>query len=203
VSPSPPNVAHRKSWLSWIRVSEVVGVLALVIAALGFWDNHTEHRLAERDRIAAEQRASAAPAFILTGAARSEGDRIDLRPTHDDEVIQSQTFYFPTAVRPDSVQTTGAARIEASWCEAGLRKLTHRTDAGDLRAPIGIATTYLVDGDTRTDQSIYDVGYRLEPRFLRPDRVVLEGLSVIRRGVSGDLRTAVDALYHARTGKAP
>ena len=203
MSPIPPTPPRQKSWWSWIRVSEVVGVLALVIAALGFWDNHTEHKLAERERIADEQRASTAPAFVLTGAATDDGGKIILRPIHDDEVIQSQVFIFPKAVRGDPVQTAGAARIEGDWCADGLRRLGRRPDAGDLRSPVGVSTTYLVNGDLRTDQSIYDISYRLEPRFLRGDRVVLEGLSVVRRGVGGDLSAAVEAVYRARGGKAP
>jgi hypothetical protein len=185
-----------------------VGVLALVIAALGFWDNHREHRIEERDRLAAEQRASAGPPFVLTGEALDRGTKIALRPTHDDEVIQSQTFIFPAVFRGDPVQTAGAARIEAGWCEDGLRKTKHRSAAGDLRAPVGISTTYLIDGDLRTDQSIYDISYRLEPTLLSglhlsSGRVVLEGLSVVRRGVTGDLKSAVEAVYKARGGAAP
>jgi len=195
----PPPPPRKSSWWSWIRISEVVGVLALIIAALGFWDNHTDHKLAERARMAAEQKESTAP-LVLIGVADPDGGRIALRPARDDQVIQGQTFVFPKDARGDPVETTGAARIEADWFESGLRKAgrAHKGDADDLRMPIGVSTTYLVDGDLRADQSIYDVGYRLEPRFLRSDRVILEGLSVVRRGVPGDLTAAVEQIARAR-----
>ena len=194
----PPS-PKRKSWWSWIKISEVVGVLALVIAALGFWDTHTERKLSDRERQAAEQREIAAPAFVLIGSASDDGTRIVLRPAHEDQVVQNQTFVFPTQVRTDPVETTGDARIEVGWVEQGLRRLGGgKATPGDLRLPVGVSTSYLVDGDVKADQSIYDIGYRREPRFLRPDRVVLEGLSVARRGVSGDLKTAVEQVFKAR-----
>lgn len=198
----PSSPSGRGKWWSWIRISEIIGGLALVIAALGFWDNHTERKLADQARMVAEQRAGAAPAFVLIGGSDPDGQRIALRPVHEDQVIQSQVFVFPPAVRAGSVETTGGARIEGGWFEQGLRKTAarHGTGAGDLRLPVGISTTYLAGGDLRVDQSIYDIGYRLQPRFLRPDRVVLEGLSVVRRGVTGDLQRATDEVYRARGG---
>lgn len=207
MSQTPPST-KRATWWSWIHVSEVVGVLALVVAALGFWDNHNEHRQAERDRLAAEQRAVQAPAFVLEGVADTSGARVTLRPARDDQVIQSQAFYFPRFIRGQVVQITGAARIESDWIAQGLRKIGARSgpDAGDLRVPVGVSTTYLLDGDLKTDQSLYDLGYRLGPKFLGlgPARVVLEGLSVVRRDVRGDLQAATDQEFSARSGpRAP
>ncbi len=198
-----PNSASRRSWSSWIKISEVVGVLALIIAALSFWDNLHERKLADSARQAAEQAAQTGPAFVLVGQASSDGGRIALRPAHEDHVIQSQILVFPAAVRADTVETTGDPRIEAGWIEAGLRKLGGGHDAGDRRAPVGISTSYLFNGDVRVDQSIYEVGYRLEPRFLRAPRLVLEGVSVARRGVQGDLKAAVERTFKAQQATAP
>lgn len=198
-----PSASGRKAWWSWIRISEVVGVVAVIIAILNFWDNHSERRLAEKAQVAADQRAAIAPAFVLVGTADADGGRIRLSPVRADQPIQSQVFFFPADIRDKPVQTTGAARIEAGWIEGGLRKAAGKdgADGGDLRLPVGISTTYLADGDMRTDNAVYDVGYRLEHRFMRPSRVVLEGLSVVRRGVRGDLRTASEQLYRSRQGK--
>ncbi len=207
-----PSASGRRSWWSWIRVSEIVGVVAVIIAILNFWDNHSERRLAEKAQAAAEkaqmaadQRASAAPAFVLVGTADADGGRIRLSPVHPDQPIQSQVFFFPTEIRDKPVETTGAARIEAAWFDGGLRKAADKSgyDGGDLRLPIGVSTTYLADGDTRTDNAVYDIGYRLQRRFLRPDRVVLEGLSVVRRGVKGDLGAASEQIFRARQGAKP
>ena len=201
----PTSSSGRKSWWTWIRISEVVGVVAVLIAILNFWDNHAEHRLAEKERQTADQRAASGPAFVLVGSADNDGALIHLSPVHGEQPIQSQVFFFPTTVRDKPVAITGAARLEAAWIAGGLRKVSGKIggDPGDLRLPVGIATTYLADGETRTDASIYDLGYRIEPRFLRSGRVVLEGLSVARRGVRGDLQAATQQLYHARGGAEP
>jgi hypothetical protein len=201
-----PSASGRKSWWSWIRISEIVGVVAVLIAVANFWDSHTERRLADKAREAADQRAATAPAFVLVGASDDDGARIRLTPVHADQPIQSQVFVFPTEIRSGPVEITGSARIEARWFEDGLRKTAGKggRDEGDRRLPIGVATTYLEDGDTRTDQAIYDIGYRLEPRLFRPARVVLEGLSIARRGVRGDLTAATEQAYRARlAAKAP
>lgn len=180
-------------------------MIAVLIAALSFWDNHNERREADRARLAADQRAAVAPAFVLVGTADPDGARIGLRPVHEEQPIQSQVFFFPAAVRGGPVETTGAARIEAGWFEDGLRKAASKADrdGGDLRLPVGVETTYLADGETRVDHSIYDIGYRLEHRMLRGDRVILEGLSVVRRNAPGDLKAATEQIYKTREGSKP
>ncbi|QUD89964.1 hypothetical protein [Phenylobacterium montanum] len=190
----------RKSWWTWIRVSEVVGVIAVIIAILNFWDSHQERKATDQARQAADQRAAIAPAFVLVAAADANGERIRLTPVHADQPIQSQQFIFPTEIRAQPVETAGSARIEASWFEEGLRKAAGKGggDAGDRRLPVGVTTTYLADGDTRIDKAVYDIGYRLEPRMLRSDRVVLVGLSIAHRNVRGDLKAAVEQAYKAR-----
>lgn len=195
-----PSPSPRKSWWTWIRISEVVGVIAVVIAILNFWDNHLDRRMAESARQAAEQRAATAPAFVLVGVAEPDGGRIRLSPVHPDQPIQSQVFTFPAEIRKDPVQITGAARIEAGWLADGLRRAAGKADpdAGDRRAPVGVTTTYLADGDTRTDVAVYMIGYRLEPRFLRPAKVILEGLSVARRNVRGDIAAATEQAWQGR-----
>ena len=60
---------------------------------------------------------------------------------------------------------------------------------------MGIATTFIEDGQTKTDNALYQVGYSAHPRVLRSDKVELEGLSLIRRGVGGDIQAAVDAAW--------
>lgn len=112
----------RKSWWTWIRVSEVVGVIAVIIAILNFWDSHQERKATDQARQAADQRAAIAPAFVLVAAADANGERIRLTPVHADQPIQSQQFIFPTEIRAQPVETAGSARIEASWFEEGLRK---------------------------------------------------------------------------------
>jgi hypothetical protein len=200
----PAAKPKRRIPVRWLALSEIVAVAAVVIAGLGYWDNHREREQQSRDKAEAarekraEERASAVKqSFILTGQASSE--RIRLSPVNPDQVIQTQTLTFPTPVRGDEVQTTGNPRIDRKWFEDGLKKARH----GDgSRLPVGVVTTYIEDGEIRSDRAIYFVGYSLKGRLLRGAEVQLDGLSVARRGVSGDLQAQVDALWEGINGPA-
>jgi hypothetical protein len=187
----------------WLTLAEAVGLLALVIAGLGYWDSHRERSAQDRDRAAAqkehqaEERAGALKqTFLMTGAIDGAGDKIRLTTVHPEQVIQTQTVWFPTTIRPDSVETTGNPRLDAGWIEDGLRKEAGKQKQG--RLPVGIETVYIEDGQTKTDRALYEIGYSLHSRVLRGDRVELEGLSLARRGVGGDLQTAAGGLWAGR-----
>ena len=186
----------------WLTLAEGVGLLALVIAALGYWDAHRERTEQDRQRATAERqhqadlKASALKlSFLMTGSVDGAGDKIRLASVHPEQVIQTQTVYFPATIRADSVETTGNPRLEAGWIEDGLRKAgAFRTG----RVPVAIQTVFIEDGQTKTDRSLYQLGYSLHPRVLRGDKVQLEGLSLARRGVAGDLRGAASQAWTAK-----
>ena len=186
--------------LRCLSLAEIVGVLALVLAGLGYWDAHRDRVLSEKERAAAAReheaqvRAGAAkPAFLMIGSQESDGDRVRLSSVHADQVIQTQTVWFPSAIRADSVETTGNPRLEADWMQDGLRKAAGKAKTG--RAPVAVQTVYIEDGQTKTDRALYLVGYSLHSRVLRGDRLKLEGLSLVRRGVTGDMQAAAGALW--------
>ena len=56
-------------------------------------------------------------------------------------------------------------------------------------------TTYIEDGDTRMDQSLYRVGYSWRSQLLGGPKLALQGVSLERRAVQGDLRRAVEAAW--------
>jgi hypothetical protein len=66
------------------------------------------------------------------------------------------------------------------------------------RMPVAIATTFIEDGQTKSDTALYQLGYSAHPRVLRSDKVELEGLSLLRHGVGGDAQAAVDAAWTAK-----
>ena len=186
----------------WITVSEVVGVLALVIAGLSFWDAHRD-RSEGAKRAAVQQQVSSE--LVLTGDVDGSGDRIRLKPMKSDQAVQSQTLVFPTAVRADPVQIDAAEpRIEKDWIVGGLKKVEDtdkkagKTPAREGRLPVGITTTYIQDGVARTDRSLYRIGYSTSSNLLGVERVKLEGLSLVRRGVGGDLKREVEAVWARR-----
>ena len=209
MSEAPPSRKKRLP-LRWLTLAEVVGLVAVVIAGLGYWDSHRERSLEEQARSAAErerkaeQRAQAhagalKQTFLMTAAPQGAGDWLRLTSVHPEQVIQTQSLTFPSEVRADSVETTGNPRIEAGWIDTGLAKAEKTRGRGGKEAqgrlPVGIVTVYIEDGQTKTDRALYLLGYSLHPRVVRSDRVELEGLSLVRRGVGEDVRAAVDALW--------
>ena len=187
--------------LRWLSLAEIVGVVAVVVAVLGYWDSHRERTqeslekaLAARER-QVEARANALrQSFLMTGTLEGSGDRIRLSSQRPEQVIQTQTIWFPKAVRAAPVETTGNPRLEVGWVEDGLRKAKTRSG----RVPVGVLTVFIEDGLTKTDRAVYQVGYSLHPRTLRKAEVDLDGLSLARRGVTGDLQGAADNLWAAR-----
>jgi hypothetical protein len=194
--------ARKRLPLRWLTLAEFVGIVAVAIAGLGYWDNHRERAQTERERVAeaqekkAEARAGALKlAFLMTATPEADGQRLRLASVHPEQVIQTQAVSFPTAIRGDAVQTTGNPRIEAGWFDGGLAKAEHRARRRQGRLPVGVVTVFIEDGQPKTDRAIYLIGYSLHPRVLRADRVEMEGLSLVRRGVGEDIQAAVDALW--------
>jgi hypothetical protein len=199
VSADGPN--PRRPRLRWLTLAELVGILALAIAAAGWWDSHREHAREDQDRAAAARsqaadarRAALRETFLLT--ASGDAERLRLAPARGEQVIQTQTLVFPSAVRKDPVETTGNPRIERRWFEGGVKdaRALPKDDA-EARLPVGLETTYVEAGETRTDRAIYWVAYSAKHRMLRGSQVQLDGLSLARRGVTGDLQAAVDAVW--------
>lgn len=187
--------------LRWLSLAEIVGVVAVVVAVLGYWDSHRERTQESREKaLAARERQVEARAnalrqsFLMTGTLEGSGDRIRLSSQRPEQVIQTQTIWFPKAVRAAPVETTGNPRLEVGWVEDGLRKAKTRSG----RVPVGVLTVFIEDGLTKTDRAVYQVGYSLHPRTLRKAEVDLDGLSLARRGVTGDLQAAADNLWAAR-----
>ena len=211
MSNDPPSRPKKKLPLRWLSLAELVGILAVVIAALGYWDTHRERTLTEKERAAAEhERQAEAKAgvlklsFLMTGAPDKGGDRVRLSSVHAEQVIQTQALTFPSEIRSDPVQTTGNPRIEVGWLDDGLDKARHarKAKAPQGRLPVGVTTVFMEDGQTKTDNAVYLLGYSAHPRVLRSDKVELEGLSLLRRGLGGDLQKAVDAEW-ARIAPPP
>jgi hypothetical protein len=195
---------ERKRRLRFLTLAEIVGLAALVIAGLGFWDSHRERTLTEKERAAEAQEKKAQAkagvlklAFLMTGSPESGGERLRLSSVHPEQVIQTQSLVFPTEVRGDTAETTGNPRIEAGWIEGGLSKAEHDRGAKKPhgRLPVGIVTVFIEDGQTKTDRSVYLVGYSAHSRVLRADKVEFEGLSLLQRGVGEGVQAAVDAAW--------
>lgn len=187
---APTETPEARTRRRWITLGEVIGIAALVVSGLSYWDAHRE-RAATRAPAAAVR----AGPLVLSGTVDAAGDRIALKPAGD-AVIQTQAIRFPTTIRKDAVETTGNARIEVAWFESGLRAALRdaKLHSGRHRLPLVVDTVYVSGAVTATDHALYDLGYSLHGRLLRPDAITIEGVSLVRRA-PGDLQAAADARF--------
>jgi hypothetical protein len=195
--PAPSNSPAAKRRRTWITIGEGVGILAVIIAALSFWDSHQQRVREDRAASAAAHQAPADPVFALRGEADADGGRIHLRTVNDSEIIQEQTFVFPLEVLGQPVHTTGGADIEAVWFAGGLKKAGPKAAKGsddDQRLPVVITTTFTVDGRTGHASGLYTIGYRLKPHFPFGATVMLRGLA-LRSGGLGDAQALVERAW--------
>ncbi len=186
-----------------IGLREGVGLLSVVIAGLGLYVSYLQNRDHQQERQDEQQRARAQSALILRG--EGDGGRIKLEPANGGQVVQSQAFYFPGDVRSGAVQITGQGHIEAGWFADGLKKALHGTaDGGGERSlPVAITTSYVEDGEVRTDTALYQVGFTVHPRMLQSAEVRIEGLALSRRGLTGNPQAAADSAWARQAPAKP
>jgi hypothetical protein len=183
--PAPSARPRRQGF--WLTVGEIVGVLALVIAGLNFWESHQQH---QEDVRRAQAQTRAASAFVVVGEADKDGRFVILRPLKASQAIQSQRYRFPGEVLDHPIDITAERpRIEADWIAGGLKRVldeSHAKGAGEARIPVVIETTFVEDGDTRTDISLYQLGVAWKRGFLGGRQIRLTGLALAKRGLTGD-----------------
>ncbi|MEO8812105.1 MAG: hypothetical protein ABI376_04240 [Caulobacteraceae bacterium] len=194
-TPSPPS---RRRGRFWLTIGEVAAVLAVAIAALNYWDAHRQHAAEER---AAGADARARAALVLTATADDKGRHLMIRAMNSAQAIQSQRYIFPTAVLGHPMEVAAARpQIGADWISGGLGHALDEAKvkgAGEAHVPVAIVTTWVEDGETRTDSSLYRIGWSWRPRFLFGRDIVLQGMALIQRGAKGDLRAEVNARWAA------
>ena len=196
-----------KGFRSPIRLGEAVALIGVVIAGLGLYLTYSEHQHDKQDAAQAAQdaRQQAQDRTILVLRGEGEGGQIRLVPANGDLVVQSQGFYFPSDVRGDVVHITGEGRIEARWFDAGLKQALHgAADSGaEHDLPVAIETSFLDHGETRTDRSLYEIGFTVHPRFLQGAVVRIEGLALSRRGLTGGSQAAANAAWASELPSKP
>ena len=210
----PAGSPRRRGQGFWLTAGEIVGVLALVIAALHLWESHQEHQAEARREQAQARReqaqSQAETAFVATGEADSQGRAVILRPLAAVQAIQSQRYSFPTDVLGDPRDVTAdRPHIEIDWLADGLKhalEQVHAKPSGVARLPVVIDTVYVEDGDTHSDRSLYQLGFAWKRGFLGGWQLRLRGIALSRRGLAGDpapaLRESWAAAKKAFGGKA-
>jgi hypothetical protein len=204
MSDDTPAEKKARRW-RWITFGEVVGVAAVVVSGLSFWDSRRDRERTEQEKAVVEQRQTAvAMTLALGAAAEAEGTRLKLAPLRDDQAVQGQTIRFPSALGIAAVETTGDARIEREWFDDALRKARKAAgreakSAGDERMPVWITTRYVVGSEVHTDNAFYDVGYATTAGGLfDAGDVLLKGLAFIARAPKSGAPERLDALWKAR-----
>jgi len=196
------EAAMRRRWVRWLTLGEVLGVAALVISALTFWNSYSERRHSEAAKNAESREASArARSLVLRAEREKDGDRLVLSPAGD-QVIQSQTITFPKALGVEPIDSADP-RIEAGWFAEGLKKARRAAGEderrrGDARVPVAITTRFTVDGALAEDVTLYDIGYATEGGLLGGTSIRLRGLSLIGRVRADSAPARLDALWAAR-----
>ena len=191
----------------WINLGEVLAVIAVVISGLTLWNSYQERANSEADRTQTERKADIqASTLVLRATPEKDGHRLDLSTMASDQSIQSQTIAFPSALGVSPIDTAGNARLESGWFDDALHKARKAAgidekSTGDARLPLLVTTQFLSNGDLKTDQAIYDLGYRIESGFLSGTDVRMRGLSLIKRGVTKDGQKQIDAIWTKQAKK--
>jgi hypothetical protein len=199
--------SNKGRWKLWITLSELVGVLALIIAGLNFWDSHRERVRDEKRVAAAEQSAAqlaaARSSFVLTARTEGDGARLVLQPMSSDQAIQGLNLVFPADVADQPIASI-QPRIERDWVARGLgkaveaaRKAKAAGAVGEGVLPVGVEASYVEDGEVKTDRSIYRISYSWKTPLLGGPHFTLEGATLRSRAVKSDLQSAVNAQWAA------
>ena len=202
--------ARKKRIRLWITLSELVGVLALLIAGLNFWDSHRQRSLDARREAVADRVASGRSAFIMRAEMEGQGARLTFEPLNASQAIQSERYVFPDAVLGHEMEVSAARpQVDLGWIEGGLQdevagaRKIGAPASGEASIPMGVIATYAENGDLRTDQSIYHLGYAWRSRLFGRPRLALQGVSLIRRSVPGDLKRSVQAAWTREHPRSP
>ncbi|WP_311267066.1 hypothetical protein [Sphingobium sp. WCS2017Hpa-17] len=188
----------------WITLGEVLAVLAVSISALTLYLNWADKKDERADkaaeRAAESRKASSRAAALVLNAESVKGDRIALKPTDPDQVIQSQTILFPRALGIAPVDTTGDPRIEAGWFDSALKKARAKAklpddSVGDERLPVVITTRFVVAGDAHENVTLYDIGYGIKGGWIAGHSLALRGLSRVEPVKAGTAQAMADARW--------
>ncbi|WCP14336.1 hypothetical protein sphantq_02780 [Sphingobium sp. AntQ-1] len=190
----------------WITLGEILAVLAVGISALTLYLNWADKKDQRAEKAAESRKASGRAAILVLNADSVKDDRIALKTTDPDQVVQSQTILFPRALGIAPVDTTGDPRIEADWFSDALKTARAKAklpddSVGDERLPVAITTRFVVGGDTHENIALYDIGYGVAGRWIAGHSLSLRGLSRVETLKPDSAQAMVDARWARLSGK--
>lgn len=189
----------------WITLGEVLAVLAVLISALTLYLNWSDKQDERADKAAETRKASTRAAILVLNATPDGDDRLLLKPTAPDQIVQSQIILFPKALDLSPVETTGDPRIEARWFEAALKRAREKAklpddSVGDERLPVAITTRFVVNGEPHDAVSLYDIGYGIAGKWLSGHHLTLRGLSLVGHAKADQAQTRIDTRWERAFG---
>ena len=189
----------------WITLAEVLGVIAVLISGLTFWNSYQQRSSEEADKAAARREAAAqAQVLLLRATPDREGRILTLATAGTGQTIQNQNISFPGPLGVAAIDTLIEPRIEAEWFE---QKLLHAREAaggpaereGDERVPVAITTFFFSNGAMHRDSAIYDIGYRVEGGGLfGGHKLRMRGISRVETASPASIQARLDALWRSR-----
>lgn len=189
----------------WITLAEVLGVIAVLISGLTFWNSYRQRTSEEAEKAAARSEAAAeAQVLLLRATADRDGRVLSLASAGTGQTIQNQTIAFPAPLGIAPIDTVIEPRIEAGWFEQQLLRAReasgrHEESRGDERVPIAITTAFFSGGAMRRDSAIYDIGYRVEGGGLfGGHKVRMRGISRVETVAPRSQQARLDAIWRSR-----
>ncbi len=167
-SPSNESKARRRRWISF---GETVGVIAVIISALGLWNSW---RSGEADKPKPQVETKTAIPIAFRGRVESDGRAMTIAPVEPGHALESLTL--SVAGKP-AVSVGSDGRLEASQVEPLVG------DPGDDPKPgsltIRLEARYIEAGTVRRGGGRYRIAYRWDDGGLfGGDKLRLTGLSL-------------------------
>lgn len=166
-SSSTDSAARRR----WITFGETIGVLAVIISALGLWNSW---RGDEAEKPAPPVEAKAAIPIAFRGKIEGEGKSMTITPVEPGHALESLTVTLPG--KP-AVSIGSDGRLSASEVQPLVGKPGKDRKLGTLS--VRLEARYIEAGTLRRGGGVYRISYRWdEGGLFGSDRLRLTGLNL-------------------------
>jgi len=167
-SPSNDDKARRRRWITF---GETIGVLAVIISALGLWNSW---RRDEPEKPSPQVETKAAIPIAFRGRVESDGKSMIIAPVEPGHSLESLTL---SIAGKSAVSIGSDGRLAASEVQPLIG------DAGKDRKPgslsVRLEARYIEAGTLRRGGGVYRISYRWdEGGLFGGDRLRLTGLNL-------------------------
>ena len=184
----------------WITLAEGVAVAGVVIGGLTLWNNVSERRSAEAERIA-ERASSAEAKAALAIVATPEGNGERLVLSAADRRIERIAVTFPPVLKVPVKSAVGDVAIAADWVRTPVLAITDGgADAIEGRLPVAITAPWWEGDKQRQSSAIYDLVFETHGRLVGGRSLQLKALAR-REAATGGVARRLDTLWGQELGR--